>query len=148
MSEAGERLIKSATEARGAAKGEMIELKPCPITGDANPRLVELIEGNKIVAQGDHIGVTVHSLLTEEETIKAWNTRAAPKVKPLEFTDSKAEGCNIIYNIKKWPNSKKYRVMFNRFGGIDWLNDEFDSWHDARVGAQSHYEKLILEALE
>ncbi|WP_162651593.1 hypothetical protein [Lentilitoribacter sp. Alg239-R112] len=75
-------------------------------------------------------------------------TREAPKVKALEFVDSKAEGCNIIYNIKKWPNSEKYRVMFNRFGGIDWLMDKFDSWHGARVAAQSHYGKLILEALE
>jgi hypothetical protein len=129
----------------------MSELKPCPFCGEY-PKFYGATDGSGFEAidcinDNCHVSPTT-DYMEYRDALKAWNTRAAPKVKALDFIDSKSEGCNIIYNIKKWPNSKKYRVMFNRFGGIDWLNDEFDSWYDARVGAQSHYEKLILEALE
>lgn len=141
----------------------MSELKPCPFKFLDDVRVFEDIEGTRIEAvSSDNLeyGITMHSVLPTEETIKAWNALVAPKVKALEwrtpwvgtseFVETECSTIIGLYQIDVDEKSKRYCVSYSMMGVEVGLKeeDEFESIEEAKAAAQSHYEKQILEALE
>lgn len=126
----------------------MSELKPCPFCGsndiDPNGCASQLSEFGPLVTRPacDNCGAT---------TDASWNTRAVPKVKALkwyEYTKS-LHGSGIL--------GEHYTIYIIFEGFALWRDRDdqarehmgvYDTPELAKAAAQSHYEKLVLEALE
>lgn len=90
----------------------------------------------------------------ENKPVDDWNTRAAPKVKALEW-EKLHENFYRVYLIGdvnfrvETYNQETWICLYSVPGYCNTLVDgKFNSAEAAKAAAQSHYEKLILEALE
>lgn len=129
-----------------------IELKPCPFCG-GNARIYNGGAGNNFVMCDDCKSTSDDC--SKDRAVEKWNTRAAPKVKPLEWvgmTWSRHElrSLNDLYRIKREDGAAQYYVSFASRPIRD--NTGCTIWHDcieeAKDAAQSDYERRILSALE
>jgi hypothetical protein len=119
------------------AAGEGIEINGI----DPSDAIMDLI---------DQLDLSGDEVINIRESLEAWNTRAAPKVKALEWDDHK----NSHYGIGILGEHYSIYVYSN---GSELCRDRDDQSHEylaqyptpdeAKAAAQSHYEKLILEAL-
>jgi hypothetical protein len=136
----------------------MSELEPCPFCGGKAEYIED--DGNHHYAECEDCGTSrggfaytpteFRTLGIEgirERTSEAWNTRAAPKVKALEWFKLR-ELCHVSSPCA----NLEYRVLEQRLDFFVTINGErFGSSNSvglAKAMAQGHYEKLILEALE
>lgn len=131
------------------------QLKPCPFCGhiedDPETSVVPNEYGQWVYfcsscgAEGP--------LVDEVSAVTAWNTRAAPKVKPLDWHSTdvipsrptwSAEGLGGVYVIDYREKHGFYRLL--------WASCRSNEFHPtleaAKAAAQADYERRILDALE
>lgn len=130
----------------------MSELKPCPFCGSQN--ITSKDEGAYITLfTCEDCGCSLQHHSCDDH----WNTRAAPKVKALEWRDATWKGVKeeatingiCEYRAFHRPNCKAYGAIVSSNNiNTDKIGLTFSSMEEAKAAAQSHYEKLILEALE
>jgi hypothetical protein len=133
---------------------EMSELEPCPFCGEY-PKFYGATDGSGFEAidcVNDDCQVSpTTDYMNYEDALKAWNTRAAPKVKALEwfrYTTS-CYGHGILgqgYRID--VKAACCELYLDRDDQAREFLGEYKIQDQAKAAAQSHYEKLVLEALE
>ena len=129
------------------------ELKPCPFCGASDPsdvfvgrlqsdgrRWAVACEATDCLTEGPHRA-------TKREAIAAWNTRATPKVKPLEWVDLYGDG-------SRFDTSSDHVLGFHAsfiqtaHGYYHSALGRHETYNDAVEAHQADYERRILEALE
>lgn len=119
------------------------ELKPCPFCG-----------GTEIDTHGDDKVVGYHCLTCEAvgpnhyitfPKPREWNTRAAPKVKPLAWYGRKSDDIMFQYRIHIGYRLEDGNFVLTLSGSTI---GEYKSECDAKDAAQADYERRILSALE
>jgi hypothetical protein len=140
----------------------MSELKPCPFCGGKAEYIED--DGNHHYAECEDCGTSrggfaytpteFRTLGIEgirERTSEAWNTRAAPKVKALEWSvevrGSRTSGI-MGENYEINMTSKGYDLWLDRDDQCADLIGNYETLEKAKAAAQSYYETQILEALE
>jgi Lar family restriction alleviation protein len=123
----------------------MNELKPCPFCGGYHVTNVGVT--NKAIHCVDCGAYGPEPAYDTNEVDVDWNTRAAPKVKALEWLKLR-ELCHVSSPCA----NLEYRVLEQGLDFFVTINGErFGSSNSvglAQAMAQGHFEKLILEALE
>lgn len=139
------------------------ELKPCPFCGGV-PYLA-----NVAMAGCSYVVCTDCRMQSDDgsrnRVVNKWNTRAAPKVKPLvwsQTTDTKKygfprrrwrglAGLGVQYVIWDYDRSEADRVDgWFLVGGLSTfiLGSRHDTLNHAKAAAQADYDRRILDALE
>jgi hypothetical protein len=133
----------------------MSELEPCPFCGEY-PKFYGSTDGSGFEAidcinDDCHVSPTT-DYMNYEDALKAWNTRAAPKVKALEW-ERRGKLTHLFADIF---GETYFDIVMGPDGYVKMSTLEtgftvfiiYETLEKAKAAAQSHYEKLILEALE
>lgn len=91
-----------------------------------------------------------------EEVRQQWNTRAAPKVRKLEWQSdvpsvhsaNTSAGRYGVFKGNGWHSDFEPHDSANRPKSFDNMYEGFDTVEEAKARAQAHHEALILSALE
>ena len=128
------------------------QLKPCPFCGgEAETDRVGNLRQSHIVTCTD-CGCRLESNETFNHGV-SWNTRAAPKVKPLvwEHANDYLFLSELfifgIIRVEKYGSGWQVNWSMPGFSGT-FVEGEFDTADEAKTAAQADYERRILEALE
>jgi hypothetical protein len=135
----------------------MSELKPCPFCGGYHVTNEGVT--NKSIHCVDCGSYGPEPAYDAIEIDVDWNTRATPEVKALEWTDAswknllerRATNAICHYSVFFRPDDETWgaaRWQVSVYDETEVLGHHFESEDQAKAAAQSHYEKLILEALE
>jgi hypothetical protein len=133
-------------------EAEMIELNSCPFCGGYHVTNEGVT--NKSIHCVDCGAYGPEPAYDTNEVDVDWNTRAAPKVKALEWEKLHESFYRVYFvgdvNFRvETYNQKTWICLYSVPGYCNTLVEgEFKSADEAKDAAQSHYEKLILEALE
>ena len=130
----------------------MTDLKPCPFCGGSHITEWEVTTFS-VDSSYDMFGCADCRIGfddgRDEENIRTWNTRAGPKVKPLEWVVSKGEqkagslGFSYYLELTHGQHSLSFSAL-NYFK----LIYKGSSEEKAKAAAQRDYERRILSALE
>lgn len=127
----------------------MSELKPCPFCGGYHVTNEGL--ANKSIHCVDCGAYGPEPAYDTNEIDVDWNTRTAPKVKPLEWSvevrGSRTSGI-MGENYEINMTSKGYDLWLDRDDQCIDIIGNYETLDAAKAGAQSYYENQILEALE
>jgi hypothetical protein len=138
----------------------MSELKPCPFCGEY-PKFYGAGDGSGFESidciNDDCITSVTTGYMDYKAAFEAWNTRAAPKVKALNWKElPDAEIYGLVYQAR-CPLGTLSISKTKLHGWGVWIingsNQQLIFWKhkscaEAKAAAQSHYAKLILEALK
>ena len=139
----------------------MDDLKPCPFCGapaevsyPSDPFEPGSGKPDKTLALIMCSRICVNSYASTGYAITAWNTRTAPKVKPLEWEGEDAGLCRAytLYGLEyqihdTWTG--KYQVyLYHDYDEFLTIQSPVECLEDAISTAQADYERRILSALE
>ncbi|MGP9790717.1 hypothetical protein [Roseinatronobacter sp. NSM] len=144
---------------------EEVEMKPCPFCGGEiddmgkadHPAYFATTQNPTRYAVNCSRCLTMGPFAPSTNgAILAWNARAAPKVKALEWKDFEGMGAKAgayyqaNYMITLWRGRGQFEVSFSYPGhGTGYDGERFhDSLEAAKAAAQADYEARILAALE
>lgn len=127
----------------------MSDLKPCPFCGGFH--LSNEGVTNKSIHCVDCGSYGPEPAYDANEIDVDWNTRAAPKVKALEWREGagfyRTSGI-MGENYEIVETSKGFHLCLDRDDQCTDLIGSYPTLEAAKLGAQSYYESQILEALE
>lgn len=131
------------------------ELKPCPFCGGKAGLLPDSEHSTAMIVTHYSEGCPADEIwcwhISEEEAVKAWNTRAKPKVKPLEWVPEPLVGWKRGAS-GGWSGNRCEAIITRT--GQGWLFDgkiyecSQDGLEAAKAAAQAGYERRILSPLE
>lgn len=128
----------------------MGDLKPCPFCGDDDIDFYGVRDGLQLVCKKCHVSFVRYNgppnNTAQDRLITAWNTRATPKVKPLEWKD--AEAVELAKQSAYTPVGYYYAGDCLFWGPGTIVSTGYQNIDQAKAAAQADYERRILSALE